>query len=142
MSNSNAYNTGKIFDGYMGRNVIINGNCNVAQRGSITVSSGISGYGGPDRYTAINATGAGGSFTQSAGTITYGGVAKIAVVQTVVSPITSTTGTSYWFGIFQQIEGVNCYHLLGQPVTVSFIFNTNVSGTYSVALRDGTGSNS
>jgi hypothetical protein len=136
MTTSNAYNTGKIFDGYMGRNVIINGNCSVAQRASLVASTGISGYGGPDRFNAANNGSAGGQFTQSQGTITFGGVTKNAVVQTVNTAITSQTTTNYWGGIRQVIEGLNCYHLLGQPITASFIFNTNVSGTYAVSIQD------
>jgi hypothetical protein len=141
MSNSNAYNTGKIFDGYMGRNVIINGNCNVAQRAAAAFTTGGPGYGGPDRFWANNSSG-GGQFTQSQGAITFNGVAKNAVVQTVNTAITSSATTNYWSGIVQYIEGINCYHFLGQPISVSFIFNTNVSGTYSVAVRDSTAANS
>src|SRR5271169_1155806 len=101
------------------RNRIINGNCNVAQRPSFAYTSGTAGYGGPDRYTAAN-IGAGGMFTQSQGTITYNGVMKNAVVQTVNTAIVSDTTTNYWSGIQQYVEGLNCYDLLGQPITISF----------------------
>jgi hypothetical protein len=124
------------------RNRIINGNCNIAQRSSFLAAPGTSGYGGPDRYLAMNSGAADGEFTQSQGTITYNGVMLNAVVQTVNTAIVSTTTTNYWSGIDQRIEGYNAYDLLGKPVAVSFIFNTNVTGTYSFALRDGTGANS
>lgn len=142
MATSNAYSTGKIFDGYMGRNVIINGACNVAQRGSVAFGTGVTGYGGPDRYLAANSGSAGGSFTQSTGTISFGGVTKNAVVQTVGTAVASLTTTNFWGGIIQVVEGFNAFPLLGQQVSVSFIFNTNVSGTYSLSLRDGSSSNS
>lgn len=125
-----------------GRNRIINGNCNIAQRGSLVLSTGVSGYGGPDRFNCTNGNSAGGQFTQSLGSITYNGVTKNAVVQTVNTAVASLTGTNFWYGIGQSIEGTNCYDLLGQPVAISFIFNTNVTGTYSVVLRDGNLSNS
>ena len=141
MTTSNAYNTGKIFDGYMGRNRIINGNCNIAQRGSVVASSGVASYGGPDRFFASNQAGA-GQFTQSQGTITYNGVAKNAVVQTVNTAVASFTSGNYWYGIIQYMEGYNIYDFLGQQISVSFIFNTNVSGTYSMSLTDGSLANS
>lgn len=125
----------------MGRNRIINGNCNVAQRGSVAYTTGINGYGGPDRFFATN-NGAGGQFTQSQGSITYNGVVKNAVVQTVNTVPSSISGSNYWNGIQQRIEGYNCYDLLGQSITISFIFYTNVSGTYSIALEDNGGTNS
>jgi hypothetical protein len=118
------------------RNRIINGACNIVQRVNISCTTGIGGYGAPDRYYAYNGS-SGGEFTQSQGTITYNGIVHNAVVQTVNTAIASTTGTNYWDGITQKIEGYNCHDLLGQPVTVSFIFNTNVSGTYSVSICDG-----
>jgi hypothetical protein len=126
----------------MGRNRIINGNCNIAQRTSLVASTGIIGYGGPDRFNAQNANSAGGQFTQSQGTITYGGVTKNAVMQTVNTAVSNLTGTNFWYGITQLIEGFNCFDLLGQQAAISFIFNTNVTGTYSVSLRDATGNNS
>jgi hypothetical protein len=64
------------------------------------------------------------------------------VAQTVNTPIVSTTTTNYWGGINQVIEGFNCYDLLGKPVIVSFIFQTNVTGMYSIAVTDGNASNS
>jgi hypothetical protein len=118
-----------------GRNRIINGSCRIAQRGSLVCASGQSGYGGPDRFTAGNGN-AGGQFTQSAGAITWGGIALPAVVQTVNSPLTNSSGGNYWSGISQAIEGANCFDLLGQPATVSFIFNASRAGNYSFALRD------
>jgi len=124
------------------RNRAINGACSVAQRGSLAATAGTGGYGGPDRFLASNGGSAGGQFTQSQGTITYGGVVKSAVVQTVNTAVSSLSGSNYWGGINQPIEGLHCYDLLGQPAVISFIFSTNVSGTYTASLRDYSGSNS
>ena len=124
-----------------GRNRVINGACNVAQRASAAFTSG-SGYAGPDRYYTANSGGAGGQFTQGQGTITYNGVAYNAVVQTVNTALTTLASGSYWLGIQHKVEGFNCHDLLGQKVSLSFLFETNVSGTYSVCLQDGPSSNS
>jgi hypothetical protein len=124
-----------------GKNRIINGACNVAQYGAVASTPGATFYGGVDRFVAINEASAGGQFTQSQGSITYNGVTKNAVVQTVNTAVSSLTGINEWYGIGQRIEGINAHDLLGQPVTVSFIFNTNVAGTYTLALRDGSNAN-
>jgi hypothetical protein len=123
----------------MARNRIINGDCRVAQYASASSAAG--SFGGPDRWFMSN-NGAGGAFTQSLGTLTYGGITKNCVTQTVTTANTSVTGGNYWQGITQKIEGDNIADLVGQPVAVSFIFNTNVAGTYPVSLRDSTGANS
>lgn len=118
-----------------GRNRIINGAARVNQYGPVSFTNNTNGYGGPDRFFATNSA-AGGAFTQGPGTIDVVGVSKAAVKQTVTSPLTTSTGTSQWSGITQIVEGVNCYDMLGAPVTVSFNFLSNVSGTFGVSLRD------
>jgi hypothetical protein len=118
------------------RNRIINGACDIAQRGSFVASLNTGGYGGPDRFYAGN-SGAGGQFTQAASTLTFGGLVKNTIRQTVNTGTTAFTAGNYWHGIDYKIEGFNAHDLKGKPVVVSFIFNTNLTGTYSVALRDG-----
>lgn len=125
--------------GVTGRNRIINGNCAIQQRGNGVFANNISGYGGPDRFLGSNNNG-GGQFTQSQGTIVDGSVTKLAIVQTVNTAIANTTSTNFWSGILQYIEGFNCFDLVGSPVALSFLFKTNVTGTFSVAIKDGTGS--
>lgn len=119
----------------MGRNRVINGACAVAQRGSLVATTNVGGYGGPDRFFGGNLT-TGGQLTQSLGTISYGGVTKNACVQTINTAITVFTTTNYVAGIGQRFEGYNVYDLLGQQATISFIFNTNVTGTFSVSFQD------
>jgi len=125
-----------------GRNRIINGDCRVSQRVTVTANAGAVVYGGVDRFRATNSTSAGGSFTQSRTTMTVDGVAKLAVRHQVVTAIANSTGSNYWGGINQLIEGLNCYDFVGKPMVASFIFNTNVSGTYSVSLADSGGAKS
>jgi hypothetical protein len=123
------------------RNRIINGACDIAQRGSVVVPNSTAVYGGPDRFIAIN-VGAAGQFTQSQSSMTFQGVARKTVRQTVNTAVTSIAGENFWFGIAQFLEGFNTADLRGKAVSASFLFNTNVTGTYSVSLRDSTGSQS
>ena len=124
-----------------GKNRIINGDCRISQRATVTATSASSVYGGVDRFRAVNGNG-GGSFTQSRTTMTVNGVGKLAVRHQVVTAMTNSTGTNYWGGINQLIEGLNCYDFIGKPIVASFIFNTNVSGTYSISMRDSANSKS
>ena len=117
-----------------GRNRIINGDCRVVQRGTLVAPSA-SAYGGPDRFNA-SISGAGGQFTQAAGTLVHGAVTKSCVTQTVNTAMTDASAVKFWSGICQYIEGLNSFDLVGQAVTVSFLFKASVAGTYSVALRD------
>lgn len=124
--------------GLSGRNRIINGDFRVAQRGFNGVyTTGVSGYGGPDRFSATNSS-SGGQFTQSLGTLVDGSVTKNCITHTVNTVVPDLSTNKIWGGIIQYIEGTNCYDLIGQPVTVSFLFKASVAGTYSVALRDST----
>lgn len=133
---TSANSIARIYDALSGRNRIINGSCMVAQRGSVAVGNNVGDvYGGPDRFYATN-TGSGGAFTQSQGTLVYNGITKYAVTQTMTTAVTSLTGSNYLHGIVQLIEGLHVYDLVNQPISISFIFNTNLSGTYSVCLRD------
>lgn len=118
------------------RNRIINGSMQIAQRASLVYTTGISGYSGPDRYVSAN-IGAGGQFTQAAGTMTVNGQSLPAIVQTVNVVNTNITVGNYWQGVTQQIEGFNCFDLKTKPIAVSFWFNASVAGNYTVALRDG-----
>jgi hypothetical protein len=124
--------------GASGRNRIINGDCRIAQRGSSVVAGTGYTYGGPDRFLCMNSGGQ-GAFTQSTGTISYGGVSRPAVVQTINTAIPSFAAASVFSGIQQIIEGLNAYDLANQPITASFIFSTNVTGLYSVTLVDNNG---
>lgn len=119
-----------------GRNRFNNGDCRIAQRASTAFTTVTAGYGGPDRWSTSNSAG-GGQFTQSLGTITYGSVAYPAVLQTVNTAWSTFTTTNYWYGINQTIEGYNAWDLMGKPVTVSFLWNSNVSGTFAIGLRAG-----
>lgn len=124
-----------------GANRIINGDCRIGQLPAVTVTAtGNSTFGGVDRFGAVN--NASGSFTQSQGSITYNGTVYPCVKQTVVTPSTTIAGSKWWVGIQQLIEGFNCFDLIGQPVVVSFVFESNVTGLFSFSFGDNSGSNS
>lgn len=119
-----------------GRNRIINGDCRLAQRAAAAVSGTMNAFGGPDRFRATMQA-AGGQFTQNASTFPdLNGVNVSWVSHTCNSVATNLAGTNYWSGITQAIEGTNSYDLRGNPVSISFLFRSNVTGTFSLALRD------
>jgi hypothetical protein len=141
MSGTQANGIARVYDSLSGRNRIINGDMRVNQyASSVAVGSG-NAYGGADRFYATILSAA-GAFTQSATTITFNNVTRPALAQTVTTAVSSFTAGQAWSGIRQAIEGVNCYDLVGQPITISFIFNTNLTGTYCVSLEDNNGTHS
>ena len=118
------------------KNVVINGDCRVVQDvASKAFPSPSVGYGGPDTFYSENGGSAGGQFTQSQGNLTFDGVEKKTIRQTVDTPIVSTANSDFWFGISNRTEGLNCAHLNGKKLGLSFIFNSNVSGVFSCAIR-------
>lgn len=123
------------------RNRVINGSCQIVNVATFVAANNTNGYGGPEMFYAQNA-GAGGQFTQSQGSVSFGGLTLKTVRQTVNTALTSLATGNYWFGIDQRVEGFNAFDLRGKPVALSFVFNTNVSGTYSVAVRDRDGTQS
>lgn len=135
MAGTQSNGIARVYDSLSGRNRIINGSMNIVQRASSVNAGTGNTYGGPDRFVCVNSN-AVGAFTQGTGTITYNSVTRPAIVQTVGTAASSFTASQYWTGIIQFIEGYNAYDLVGQPISVSFIFNTNQTGTYSVCLTD------
>lgn len=129
--------------GFGFKNRIINGDMHIAQRSTSVVvnNSTVRLYGGPDRWST-EILGAGGQVTQSQSTLTYSGNTKNTVRLTVNTPSTSLSSGNFWHGLLHLVEGVNCYDLAGATATLSFIFNTNVTGTYSVVISDGVFSSS
>lgn len=123
-----------VFPGVSGRNRIINGAMIIDQYGSTTHST--SGYGGVDRYY-VGISGTGGAVTQAASTMTWNSISIPCIKSTVSTAFTSIASSNFYEGIKQVIEGLNCYDLANQQITVSFIFNATVAGTYAISLRDG-----
>lgn len=124
------------------RNRVINGSCQIVNVASVASVGGSVVYGGPELFAAFESASAGGQFTQSQGSMTFGSISLPTVRQTVDSPIVSTASANTWAGILTYIEGFNSFDLRGKSVALSFVFNTNVSGTYSVSIRDSAASQS
>ncbi|WYW04098.1 tail fiber assembly [Pseudomonas phage vB_PpuP-BotAed] len=119
-----------------GRNVLINGSMMIANRGSsVTVPDPLGLYGGPDRWICVNS--AGGTMSQYSSTAS-GSDPIPTIVQQVTATPTDLSGTHYLGGIQQRIEGYNARKLVGKALSLSFLFQSNVNGVYSVALRGGT----
>ncbi|WYW03383.1 tail fiber assembly [Pseudomonas phage vB_PpuP-KiKu] len=119
-----------------GRNVLINGAMMVANRGaSVTVPDSTGLYGGPDRWICVNS--AGGGMSQYIST-SSGADPIPTIVQQVTATPTDLSTTHYLGGIQQRIEGYNARKLVGKALTLSFLFQANINGVYSVALRGGT----
>lgn len=142
MSGTQSNAIARTYDALSGKNRIINGNGIIQQRGNGVFTTGINGYGGPDRWRSSNGGSAGGQFTQSQSTLVYNGVTYPCILQTVNTVLTTLATNSVWEGFSQAIESVTGSDLLGKNITLSFIFKTSVAGTYSVSLRDGTTANS
>ena len=125
------------------RNKIVNGSC-VVQQSFTTITQSAAGttYTGPDQFAGAQIGTPGGSFAIGASSLSYNGVVKPTAFQQTAAAITNTTLGNSWAGIQYPIEGFNVYPLLGQPVTLSFIFAASIAGTYSVSIRDGSTSNS
>jgi hypothetical protein len=123
-----------------GRNRITNGSCRVTQRGAGSYGNGVSGYSGVDMFTTNNT--AGGVFTQTSGSITYNSNLRKAVVQTVTTTGAAFTTTNLWLGIQTRLEGQQVHDFLNGYGSLSFIWNTNVTGTFSIQLFEPVGGNS
>jgi hypothetical protein len=116
------------------KNRIINGDFQIWQRGT-TFTFGASQFG----YTAdrvLSSNGSDGQFTVSKSVLNN----KPAFRVTVDTPPTDLTLSNYWNFIEYRFEGQHLYDLAsqGKDITISFWFNSNVTGEYAVALRNTT----
>jgi hypothetical protein len=124
-----------------GRNRIINGSCEIQQRAALSIASGSSGYGAVDRFKLSN-SGTGGTVALEASTITYNNIAYPSVAVGISTAVTSIASSNFLTGIWQVIEGINCFDLIGLPLALQFVFQASTIGTYSVSLTDSTSAHS
>jgi len=114
------------------KNFIINGDFQIWQRGT-TFTFGASQWGyTADRFAVSNS--ADGQFTASKSSVNGENALRI----TVDTPPTDLTGANHWHGIRYIFEGQHLYHLAirKKSITISFTFNSNVSGEFPVAIRN------
>lgn len=120
---------------FAGKNRIINGACTVNQRGTASaIYNGGTVYGGPDRFAFATGVAASGALSLAQNTANV--FNSPAFVATVTTPFVNTGAAGLWGAVVQRIEGLNSYDLIGQPITVSFLFASNVTGTFSAAIID------
>ena len=115
------------------KNLIINGNFDVWQRGtSFAYTGGDYGYYTADRVITNNQSD--GQFTLSKSEINGSNSIKFNV-DTAVSDLTTD---KYWYGLRYIFEGQDLYSIAkkGKTVTLSFIFNSNVVGEYPISYRN------
>jgi hypothetical protein len=108
-----------------GKNVIINGNCQVAQRGSTLTATGTAWfYGAVDRFLGYSSAGNTATISQQAFTA---GTAPVAGYESQFFVRSASTNTGTYLGY--RIEDVRTF--AGQTVTVSFWAKTNTAQTLS-----------
>jgi len=120
----------------LGKNLLINGSCRVAQRGS--QSSVASGYGAVDRWEMNALGGASARYTlsqESGGGV--GGNAKWAKVLVTTADASPGTNEAHYFG--QKIEGFNAQSLLDDSgdllaSTMSFDVIVHADGASSISF--------
>ena len=133
-----------IFRPQMFKNRIINGDFQIWQRGTSasyasdsSALTGTGGYKSADRIWCSN-TKAGGQFTVSKGEIN--GVSSFRVTVDAPSDNLTWDGTNdrYWAPFVYNFEGQHLYDIAAKKskMTISFLFKSNVSGIFSLALRN------
>lgn len=117
---------------FPGRNKIINGAMNVAQRGT-SFTNPVSVY-TLDRwfYGAVNSANV--TISQSTD-VPAGQGLPYSLRVTVTTPDTAVAASDI-AALQQGIEGFNIVDLVGRPFTLSFWVRAPVAGTYSVSLRN------
>lgn len=112
------------------RNAIINGNCRVAQRGSVSATNNAYTYGGADRIMAYP-----NSFSTFSGTLTQ--VTNIAdTASKVAQGLTSVTTTGTGSIIFAtRLEAKDCVRFAGRTVTISAKMYHEVTGGLGGAIQ-------
>ncbi len=116
------------------RNLIINGDMRVAQRGTVTgINSATANYGGPDRH-AFYVNGNGATFTSSQEASGPPGFTNTTLIDCTTansSALTSTQEikTQYTIEAYD-ISGVGFGTASAQPLTISFWCKTNQTGNF------------
>ena len=135
----NAITQAKINVPISNRNLIINGAMQVAQRGTSFNQAGDGSY-TLDRFAAFR-NGAGIMDIEQSTTVPSGEGFKKSLKCTVDTADSSLGGTDFG-GLFYKIEGqdINQFEFgssSAKQFTLSFFVRSNITGTYSVALRNG-----
>ena len=127
------------FTGNNFRNIIINGDMSIAQRGTSTASITTTGYYTVDRWNSILVTL--GTWTQSQDTDvpTGQGFAKSLKMDCTTADASPASGDFLF--LLQRVEGQNVQYLKkgtanAESLTLSFWVKSNKTGTYIIQIRD------
>lgn len=117
------------------RNKIINGDMQIAQRGTSTITGSASPQYPVDRWVVYNGT---GTVTFAQSTIAPPGFTNSIGATVTATGSYSTTG---YTEIGQMIEGFSCQDLAwgtssAKPITLSFWVRASVTGVYNVAIQN------
>ena len=121
------------------RNIIINGDMSIAQRGTSTASITSSGYYSADRMnTVISSL---GTWTQSQSTTVPSGQGFAKSLKMDCTTADASPSAGDFLYVRQKIEGQNLQYLKkgtssAESLTASFWVRSNKTGTYIVELRD------
>ena len=127
------------------KNIIINGDMQVAQRSTSVASITTSGYYTVDRFGLVNSSLGTWTMSQENDAPTGSGFRKSAKV--LCTTADASPAATDWFVFLQRIEGQNLQQIAkgtssAKQLTVSFWVKANVTGTYVVELRDNDNSRS
>jgi hypothetical protein len=121
----------------MGRNRVMNGAFQVANRPTSAAIAGTANGYICDRWKFTNG-GAGGTIAGSRNAAV--GVNNVPTfwARTTCNAVVTNLGSAfYWAGPSHIIEQANCYELSSQPASLSFWFAASVGGKYYVSIRSG-----
>jgi hypothetical protein len=124
------------------RNIIINGDMSIAQRGTSQASVGsTSGYFTVDRFQYAKGGTVNGVFTMSQDTDVPTGQGFAKSLKMDVTTADASIGADAQYNIRQRIEGQNLQYLKkgtssAESTTISFWVKSNKTGTYIVSLVD------
>jgi hypothetical protein len=117
------------------RNIVINGDMQVAQRSTSVASITTSAYYTLDRFGSIVSTA--GTWTQSQSTDVPTGQGFSSSLKMDCTTANASLSASSQLGIYQTVEAQNCQYLKygtanAQSLTISFWVKSNKTGTYIV----------
>ena len=138
VTNLSAYQT-KASNQFAHRNLIINGDMQIAQRGTSVASITTSGYNTADRYRVAIATL--GTWTQSVENDAPTGSGFRKSLKMLCTTADASPAAGDEVSISQNLEGQNLQHIkkgtaAAEQLTISFWVKANVTGTYIVNIAD------
>jgi len=138
VTNLTGYQT-KALNQFAHRNLVINGDMQIAQRGTSVASITAASYNTADRWQSVITTQ--GTWTQSVENDAPTGSGFAKSLKMLCTTADASPAAGDLVQITQRIEGQNIQHIkkgtsAAEQITVSFWVKSNVTGTYIVELYD------